>query len=56
MQEAEKRQNRILDAVYHKVEVYTFFQELEHLTEDEKKHWDRHSRSSQRCLEVDLEC
>jgi hypothetical protein len=35
MQEAEKRQNRILDADYHKVEVDPFVQELEHLTKDE---------------------
>jgi hypothetical protein len=36
LQEAEKRQNRILDADYRKVEVYPFVQELEHLTKDEK--------------------
>jgi hypothetical protein len=34
LQEAEKRQNRILDEEYRKVEVYPFLQELEHLTED----------------------
>jgi hypothetical protein len=34
LQEAEKRQNRILDADYRKVEVYSFIQELEHLTKD----------------------
>jgi hypothetical protein len=34
MQEAEKRQNRILDADYHKVEVDPFVQELEHITKD----------------------
>jgi hypothetical protein len=37
LQEAEKRQNRILDASYRKVEVDPFVQELEHLTEDEKQ-------------------
>jgi hypothetical protein len=56
LQEAEKRQNRILDADYRKVEVDPYVQELAHLTKDEKKYWVRHSRSSQHCLEVDLEC
>jgi hypothetical protein len=38
LQEAEMRQNRILDADYYrKVEVYPFVQELEHLTEDQKQ-------------------
>jgi hypothetical protein len=37
LQEAEKRQNRILDAYYRKVEVDPFVQELEHLNEDEKQ-------------------
>jgi hypothetical protein len=37
LKEAEKRQNRILDADYRKVEVDPFVQELEHLTEDEKQ-------------------
>jgi hypothetical protein len=37
LQESEKRQNRIVDTDYHKVEVDHFVQELEHLTEDEKK-------------------
>jgi hypothetical protein len=37
LQEAEKKQNRILDADCCKVEVYPFVQELEHLTEDEKQ-------------------
>jgi hypothetical protein len=37
LQEAEKRQNRNLDADYRKVEVDPFVQELEHLTEDEKQ-------------------
>jgi hypothetical protein len=37
LQEAEKRQNRILNADYHKVEVDPFVQELEHLTKDEKQ-------------------
>jgi hypothetical protein len=37
LQEAEKRQNRILDADYRKVEVDTFVEELKHLTMDEKK-------------------
>jgi hypothetical protein len=32
LQEAEKRQNRILDADYHKVEVDPFVEELKHLT------------------------
>jgi hypothetical protein len=36
LQEAEKSQNRILDADYRTVEVDHFVQELEHLTEDEK--------------------
>jgi hypothetical protein len=36
LQEAEKRQNRILDADYRKVEVDPFVQELKHLTMDEK--------------------
>jgi hypothetical protein len=56
LQEAEKGQNRILDADYLKVEVDTFVQELEHLTKDEKKYWVRHSKSSQHYLEVVLEC
>jgi hypothetical protein len=37
LQEAEKRQNHILDADYRKVEVDPFVQELTHLTEDEKQ-------------------
>jgi hypothetical protein len=37
LQEAEKRQNRILDADYSKVEVDTFVQELKHLAMDEKQ-------------------
>jgi hypothetical protein len=37
LQEAEKRQNRILDADYCKVEVDPFVQELEHLAKDEKQ-------------------
>jgi hypothetical protein len=37
LQEAEKRQNRILDADYRKVEVYPFVEELKHLTMDEKQ-------------------
>jgi hypothetical protein len=37
LQEAEKRQNRILDAEYRKVEVDPCVQELKHLTMDEKK-------------------
>jgi hypothetical protein len=36
LQEAEKRQNRILYADYRKVEVDPFVQELKHLTMDEK--------------------
>jgi hypothetical protein len=36
LQEAEKRQNRILDVDYRKVEVDPFVQELKHLTMDEK--------------------
>jgi hypothetical protein len=56
LQEAENRQNCILDADYRKVEVDLFVQELKHLTMDEKKHWVRHSKSSQYCLEVDEEC
>jgi hypothetical protein len=34
LQEAEKRQHRILDADYHKIEVDHFVQELAHLIED----------------------
>jgi hypothetical protein len=41
LQEAEKRQNRILDAEYRNVEVDPFFQELKHLTEDEKQTLDK---------------
>jgi hypothetical protein len=37
LQEAEKRQNPILDADYRKFEVDPFVQELEHLTQDERK-------------------
>jgi hypothetical protein len=37
LQEAEKRQNLILDADYRKFEVDPFVQELEHLTEYEKQ-------------------
>jgi hypothetical protein len=37
LQESEKRQNRILDADYLKVEVDPFVEELKHLTMDEKK-------------------
>jgi hypothetical protein len=37
LQEAEKRQNCIFDADYRKVEVYTFVEELKHLTMDEKQ-------------------
>jgi hypothetical protein len=37
LQEAVKRQNRILDADYRKVEVDPFVQELKHLTGDEKQ-------------------
>jgi hypothetical protein len=37
LQEAEKIQNRILDADYHKVEEDPFVQELEHLTKEEKQ-------------------
>jgi hypothetical protein len=37
LQEAEKRQNRILDADYRKVKVDPFVQELEHLNKDEKQ-------------------
>jgi hypothetical protein len=37
LQEAEKRQNRILDADYRKVEVDPFVKELKHLTMDEKQ-------------------
>jgi hypothetical protein len=55
LQEAEKRQNRILDADYRKGEVYPYVQELAHLTK-KNKYWVKHSKSSQHCLEVDLEC
>jgi hypothetical protein len=37
LQEAEKRQNRILDADYRKLEVDAFVEELKHLTMDEKQ-------------------
>jgi hypothetical protein len=37
LQEAEKRQNLILDADYRTIEVDPFVQESEHLTEDENK-------------------
>jgi hypothetical protein len=37
LQEAEKRQNRILYDDYRKVEVDPFFEELKHLTMDEKQ-------------------
>jgi hypothetical protein len=37
LQEAEKRQNCILDAGYRKVEVDPFVEELKHLTMYEKK-------------------
>jgi hypothetical protein len=37
LQEAEKRQHCILDADYRKDEVDPFFQELKHLTMDEKQ-------------------
>jgi hypothetical protein len=37
LQEAEKRQNHILDADYRKVEVDPFVEELKHLTMDEKQ-------------------
>jgi hypothetical protein len=37
LQAAEKRQNRILDADYRKVEVDTFVEELKHLKMDEKQ-------------------
>jgi hypothetical protein len=37
LQEAEKRQNRILDADYRKFEVDPFVEELKHLTMDEKQ-------------------
>jgi hypothetical protein len=33
LQEAENRQNRILDADYRNIELYPFVQELAHLTE-----------------------
>jgi hypothetical protein len=56
LQEAEKRQSRILDADYRKVEVNPFVQELEHLTKDEKRILVRHSKCFQHYLEVDLEC
>jgi hypothetical protein len=37
LQEAEKRQNRILDADYRNIEVDTYVQELVHLTKEEKQ-------------------
>jgi hypothetical protein len=39
LQEAEKRQHRILDADYRKVEVDPFVEELKHVTMDENKYW-----------------
>jgi hypothetical protein len=53
LQEAEKRQNRILDADYRKVEVDPFVEELKHLTMDENRSWVIHSKSSQHYLVVD---
>jgi hypothetical protein len=55
LQEVENRQHRILDADYRKVEVDPFVQELEHLTEDGKQTLGKTLKSSQHCLEVDLE-
>jgi hypothetical protein len=52
LQEAKKRQNRILDADYRKVEVDPFEEELKHLTMDGKKIWSD-TRSSQHYLMVD---
>jgi hypothetical protein len=37
LQEAEKRQHRILDADYRKVDVDPYVQELAHLTKEEKQ-------------------
>jgi hypothetical protein len=56
LQEAEKRQNRILDVDYRKVEVDPFVQELKHLTVDENKYLVKHSKKFQPYLEVDSEC
>jgi hypothetical protein len=56
LQEAEKRQNRILDDDYRKVEVDPFFQELKHLTMDEKQILSKTLKSFQHYLEVDSEC
>jgi hypothetical protein len=63
LQEAEKRQNRILDTDYRKVEVDPSVKELEQLTEDEKKTVGKTLKKfatlfggGQHCLEVDLEC
>jgi hypothetical protein len=56
LQEAEKRQNRILDADYSIIEVDIFVQESTHLTEDEKQALGKHPKISQLCLEVDMEC
>jgi hypothetical protein len=52
LQEVEKRQNRILDADYRKVEVDPFVEELKHIAMDENKYWVGHSRISQLYLGV----
>jgi hypothetical protein len=57
LQEAEKRQNRILDADYRKVEVDPFVEEIKKFLQWMKnKYWVKHSRSSQHYLVVDWEC
>jgi hypothetical protein len=62
LQEAEKRQNRIVDADYRKVEVDPFVEELKHLTMNEKQILGQtlkkipKLRSSQHYLVMDWEC
>jgi hypothetical protein len=53
LQEAVKRQNRILDADYRKVEVDPFVEEKNILQWMRSKYWVKHSRSSQHYLVVD---
>jgi hypothetical protein len=56
LEEAENRQNRILDAEYRNIEVDPFVQELSHLTEDETQVLGKTLKRFQHYLEVDLEC
>jgi hypothetical protein len=56
LQEAEKKQNRILDADYRKVEVDPFVEELKHLTMDEKQILGNTLKKLPFYLVVDQEC